>query len=762
MITGTNAAEGLVSGTWRVTATQNGYAQRVGTVLIAPTTYAMTADPAATGLPIGSDGVLQVQLNVNPVALQVHLTVNGSQTLPAVTVALAGGPTPFACTITLTVSTYSCKETSNTGTVVNGTGPTGKYVNFAQVSPGIYTVSVTSATSSYRTVTQQTVVPAGVSPQQLVLSLDERSTQSGTMLLADGSHPAGITATLRTQQNIAVIAKDQNGQLLSVTTDSTGTYKFQGVPDGLYTLVGEYPGYAFAQLGTTVVMNSALTSTPPDLAPLQLTTRAAAPVRLNITSTAKPASGTAVSLGGASVVLTPPAVPITGLPADAAQTVPIPAGAGPSYALTLPQLATGTWGVSIVNQNNAPFAGVLAPSTISVPQPPVTSGVIPTTTVPLVVNQSLVALTVTFLNNSCLTPAPTSLDLTLTKVGTTGSQTVTAPVVVGATSSTATAQVYLPSGSYSFIPTLDPTMYSATPTAFTVGPPAASNSEVSPAPSVALTPKLAPVAATLSVDGVVGAAANGLQLTATNGTTTSPTATFDGTGTATLCAAPGTWQVAVSAGASGATVSVPSKPITVSATTANPLPFTAFTVTPKVALQAVAGRVDASTITVPVDISRDGASIYTGSAVGVSQTAAATATPIILGQCTCAYTMTATPPAGPFAAVTDQPFTPSNSLTVTATLPYTAAMATVHVTHLANVATIGATVTIVPADKPAQTTDATGTTTFQDLSAQSYDVTADWIDQTDPLHPIHYRKTVTQTLVAGTNVVNIAQVVVVP
>ncbi len=466
VITGTNAAQGLLNGTWRVTASQNGYATKVGTVVIAPTTYAMTADTGSTALPIDS-GVLQVRLTVNPVALQIHLTVNGVEALPAVTVSLAGGPTPLACTIKLTGTTYSCAETSNTGTVVNGSTPTGKYVNFATVSPSIYTVSVTSATSSYRTVTLQAQVVAGLTPQQLVLSLDERSsTQSGTMLLADSSHPAGITATLRTQQNIAVIAKDQNGQPLSVQTDSTGTYHFVGVPDGQYTLVGEYPGYAYAQFPTTVVMNSALTSTPPDLAPLQLTGRASGPVTLKITSTAKPVSGTAVSLTGASVVLTPPTAP-KGLPADVVRTVAIPPGTGPEYDLVLSQLGTGTWKVQVMNQSDAPFAGVLAPDTVTVPQPPVTSGVIPTTPFPLAIGQSLVALQVQFANNSCLT-APTSLDLTLTKTGTTGSQTITAPVVAGATTSTATAKVYLPEGDYSFIPTVDAAMFGATATTFKV------------------------------------------------------------------------------------------------------------------------------------------------------------------------------------------------------------------------------------------------------------------------------------------------------
>ncbi len=113
--------------------------------------------------------------------------------------------------------------------------------------------------------------------------------------------------------------------------------------------------------------------------------------------------------------------------------------------------------------------------------------------------------------------------------------------------------------------------------------------------------------------------------------------------------------------------------------------------TPSVALQAVTDRVDATAITVPVDIERDGTSIYSDKAVGVTQTTPADAPAVVIGQCsTCHFTLTATPPAGAvFDAVTDKPFTPAKSLVVTATLPYTAAMATVNVTHLANVADEG-------------------------------------------------------------------------
>ena len=89
-------------------------------------------------------------------------------------------------------------------------------------------------------------------------------------------------------------------------------------------------------------------------------------------------------------------------------------------------------------------------------------------------------------------------------------------------------------------------------------------------------------------------------------------------------------------------------------------------------------------------------------------------------------------------------------------------MATVNVTHLADVPINGATVTDRPGRQDgAGYRNAPAQTTFQDLTAaKSYSFTADWIDQTDPGAPIHYTKTVTQVLKAGANVVNIAQVVV--
>ncbi|SDO43269.1 Carboxypeptidase regulatory-like domain-containing protein [Nakamurella panacisegetis] len=776
-ITGTNSAQGLVSGTWRVTGTLNGYTTKIGTVVIAASTYAMTADTGSTALPI-SGGVLQVQLDVNPIALQIHLTNSGVDFLPAVTVSLAGGPSPATCTIKKTGSNYACTETTATGTVVDGTPS--KYVNFATVSPGIYTVSVTSSTSSYRTVTLQAQIFAGTSPQQLIISLDQRSSaQGGSVSLADGSTPAGMVVTLRTQQNIANIASDQNGQPLTYTTVSAdaGKFKFTGVPDGTYTLVAQYPGYAYAVYANTVTENSSLTTTPPDLANLQLTARGTAPVTLNLKSTA---SGTP-SLVGSTVTLTPTSAAVPGLAADAVQTFVVSSGTGPTYSVPIAQLGVGTWTVAVSGQTGAPFDGVVSPSSITVVKVDPSAAQPVAQPFTLAVQQALTALTVKFAANTCFT-APTSFDLKITKTGVTGSQTVTA--TVSGTSSV--AQVYLPQGSYSFVPTVDPAMYTAAATNFTVGDPSAGNAKSSPvAPEVDLVPVTVPVAVSMKVDGG-GAGANGLVVTASNGAK-SGTATLDGSGTGSICLAPGTsWAFAVSSSTATQKISVPGQsitpvtnPVTTNTPPDNTVAFAGYTVTPRVALQAVTGRVDSTTRDVGVVITdANGTQVYSGTASGVVPDVAAsgqiqavdgsaTAPPVILGTCTgCTYQMTATPAAGDvFDAVTGQSLVPATASTWKATLPYNAAMVTVTVKHTivtsagppvvtSDVVTDGATVTVDVSGITAPNTDSTGVTLFQDVPVGSHKFTATWTDQASSKT---YTGTATKKLVVGTNAVTVIQ-----
>ena len=774
-ITGTNSTQGLLNGTWQVTGSLNGYTTEIGTVVIAASTYAMTADTGAAALPVTS-GVLQVQLDVNPIALQIHLTNGGTDFLPAVTVSLAGGPSPASCTIKLTGSTYACTQTSATGTVVSGS--TSKYVNFATVSPGIYTVSVSSATSSYRTVTLQAQIFAGTSPQQLVISLDERSSsQGGSVSLADGSTPAGMIVTLRTQQNIGTIASDQNGQPLTYTTKTAdaGKFKFTGIPDGTYTLVAEYPGYAYAAYGSTVTENSSLTTTPPDLANLQLTSRGTAPVTLNLKSTA---SGTP-TLAGATVTLTPTSATVTGLAADTVQTFVV-AGAGPTYSVPITQLGVGTWTVSITGQTGAPFDGVVSPGSITVVKVDPSAAQPATQPFTLAVQQGLAALTVKFAANTCFT-APSSFDLKITKTGVTGTQTVTATV----SGTSAVVQVYLPQGSYSFIPTVDSSMYTATATTFTVGDPSGGNAKSSPAaPEVDLVPVTVPVAVSMKVDGA-GAGANGLVVTASNGAK-SATATLAGSGTGSVCVAPGTsWKFTVTSATATQKISVPSRSITpVAAPDSSNTPpdntvaFTAYTVTPTVALQAVTGRVDTTTRDVDVVITdTDGTQVYSGTATGVTPDVAAVgatpavdgsaeAPPVILGTCTgCTYKMTATPQVdGVFDAVTDQTLVPATASTAKATLPYNAAMVTVTVKHTvkvvgppassSDVLTSGAAVTVDASGITAPNTDATGVTVFQDVPVGAHTFTATWTDQAAAKT---YTGTATKTLAVGANTVAVTQ-----
>ncbi|QNK81317.1 carboxypeptidase-like regulatory domain-containing protein [Nakamurella sp. PAMC28650] len=798
-LTGTTVDDGLVAGNWQVTAAQTGYATAVGTVKIAVIngTYAMAVDTGAANPFDISGGVLQVPLTVKPVDLQVHLEVGTTELLPAVTVAVTGPGTALSCTVKLTGTTYSCTENQANTSVVNLTS---KYVDFASVNPGVYTVSVTSPTSSYRTVTLLASIVAGVSPQQLVISLDQRSsTQSGSILLADGTGDVGVTASLRTAQDIGVTANDQNGQPLSVKTKADGTFTFTGIPDGRYTLVGTFPGYAPVTL-TQVVEDSSLTTTPPALSQLTLTARATRSVNLTFTSTAAPSSadGPAVNLAGASVTLNPPAGIITGMAnGDQPQTVSLPLTA--PYTINVPQLPTGTWTATITGQTNAPFDATLTGETIVVPQAAVSASTAPPVAGALAVQQALTSLTVNWSINTCLTApavAPGTLALNITNTDT-GVATTT-PIAAAVTGTKAVAQVYLPQGHYSFLPTVDSTQWTAAATTFTVGDVSAGTANKSSpnTPVVNLAPVQVPVAVSMTVDGS-GSGADGLTVTATGGTPNPAPGNLSGGGKASLCLAPAIrWTFKVSSSLTTQKISVPGKNIVVVAAPNsgntppdNTVSFTADTVTPVISMQDVTGRVDTTPKDVDVTIKDAGGTpVYTGQAVGVVPSSAAvpgtpgsagppvvapvaaiSATPsapanapaVILGTCSgCTYTMTATPHVpGVFSAVTDQALDPTDATTFDAKLPYHAAMVTITVKHGA-VLTAGATVTVSPSTVTAGPTASNGTTLFQDVPiAAKQTFTADWVDNSLPATPKHYvGSSSPTTLAAGQDAITIVQV----
>jgi hypothetical protein len=771
-VTGTTANEGLRAGTWRVTAHQPGYTDKNGTVdlVVVSGAYSMTNPTGGITLSTGAAPSLQIQLTVLPVELQVHLQLNNVDSLPAVTVSVAG-PSTFTCTIQLTSAagvspaTYKCSGATDKGDVSSGS-----YVDFTSVPPGVYTVTVSSATPAYQTYSQQIQVQTAVPIQYVTVPLNQRaSTQSGVVLL-QGVANTGITVTMRASQDIGVIAVDSNGAKLSVHPDAQGSYTFTGVPDGLYTVVAEFPGFAYASYPSTVTENSALTKTPTALSAFSLTNRGTRSVDVSVTSTAavSAADGSAVNLAGSTITLTS-TNSVAGF-TDANQSMTLPAVA--PYKVNFPQLPTGTWTATITGQDSAPFDGTFSTQTVLVPDATV-SAAPPNVTAPLKVQQALATLKVTWNpsviaagTSACLAAPATSttpLSLTITS-GVTGVAPATVQATVTTTGglSTAQAQVYLPTGSYSFQPSVADPMWTGTPASFAVAGPLSAGATSSPAAStIALVPVKVPVAVKMSVDGL-GSKANGLTVTPTSNGTSGTAIQLDSNGLGSACLAPvKTWTFAVSA--VGTAISVPSQPVAVVTSpngSQNTVSFTADTVVPVISLQAVAHRVDNTQKAVDVTIKNTGGTAVYTEAVSVAPGTPASAPAVILGTCTgCTYTMSATPHApGVFSAVSDQALDPANSTTFAATLPYNAAMVTVTVKH-GVAATVGATVTVSPSTVTAALTAADGTTLFQDVpiaAAQTF--TADWVDDSVPATPKHWvGASPATTLTAGQNPITIVQ-----
>lgn len=701
-VTGTVGHAGLATGLYQVTASQNGYSDVTGTVRV-DADHVLTGSGLSDTLTVTS-GSAAVSLTVIPVAVQVHLLVDGAEALPAVKVALTGTGGSRTCTITAgTGGSYTCGSTD--GTVVSGSG--GKYVNFPALSPGVYTVNVTSASQTYRTVTLLAQIVVGIDPQQLTLSLDQRSSkQQGKVTLADNSNADAVTTvTLRAENNIAVIAKDPDNHDLSVHPDSNGNYVFPAVPDGRYILMAERAGYAPARAATTLVMDSSLTTTPVAVN-LQLTTRATRAVTLTLSSTADPISGTAVDLTGAVVHLTPPAT-VPGLSADSAQDLTIGAG----NQVQVAQLGTGGWTASLVSAPHSPFGAGLADTAVTVD--PVAVGATATTVaVGLQAEQIKADLSYAWASLTCTT-APTGLVLQLAKDGGTPVD-VTATVGAGA----ATASVYLPAGSYTFQPKDAVTGWTAAAGSLTVGAHPSGTADLDPIDLVA---GLLDVPVTLTVSG--GSPAGFLATaTADAGATAGDSKALNADGKATLCLAPGTnWTVALSAGTSTPRIKVPSASVNPASGQANSLTFAGRQFTATVGLAAVAGRsADTTDRTIEVTIKAAGTQVDAQSLTLAAGQTTVTGDPVVV-DAGGSYTIDAIPSDDIFGSVTGQAI---SSATPSVTLPYAKVMLTVSLVRPAAVSSASATVTITsPTGIPDQVTTG-NSVVFADVAPGSYTVKA--------------------------------------
>lgn len=707
-VTGSVGHTGLNSGLYQVTVAQSGYTSAVGTVRVNDT-HTLVGSGLTDALPV-SAGLATVQLTVKPVAVQVHLLVNGSEAAPAVKVALTGTGGSRTCTISGTPA--GCGSTD--GTVVSGTG--GTYVNFPSVSPGIYTVNVTSASQTYRTVTMLAQIIVGIDPQALTLSLDQRSSkQTGKVTLGDGSAgDSATTVSLRPENNISVIAKDPDNHDLAVHPDGSGNYVFPAVPDGRYVLMAERDGYAPAQYTTTVVMDSSLTTTPVAIN-LQLTTRATRSVNLTLTSTATPidADGSAVDLVGAVVKLHPPTQTIPGLPADAVQTLTI----GTGNKVTVSQLGTGDWTAELVSAPHAPFGATLASTAVTI-DPTAVGASATTQQVSLQLQQARADLSYKWPTLTC-TAAPTALTLSVAKDGGT-------PVDVTTTVSggTASAQLYLPTGSFTFKPKTNPTGWTAATGSFTVPATAAGAATVDP---ITLAPAKIDVPVVLTV---TGGDPTGFVATATAGATSGDSKALDSDGKALLCLAPGTnWTVALSAGTSTPAVNLPGKTVNPAVGSDNGVTFAGRQLTPTVELATVTGRpADTTDRTVDVVIRNSTDQVNAQTLTIKAGQSSATGTAVVL-DAAASLTIDATPSDDVFGTVTGQAIGTGDP---TVTLPYAKVMLTVNLTRPAALA--GATVTVKvdsPTGIPDQ--DTTGSkVVFADVAPGTYTVSASASDGGTP------------------------------
>ncbi len=410
LITGSNSREGLLSGFYRITASLAGYENATGTVQIVGTTL-LPGTFAVDGT-----GALTISLQVTPLTLPVQLVSGGVAILPVGAVTVRGNGVTRTCTLT-TVDAATCDPPDAGTSVVSS--PT-KSISYAGLIPAVYTVSFTSTDDRYRPVSQQVQLFAGTAPPAVVLNLDLRaSAQSGTVLDSAGQPLAGAVVSLRQDANVETVATDINGQPLpDVTTPAAGRFTFNQVKDGVYRVMVDAPGWNRVFSGT-IILNSALTTTPPDVS-VKVTARITRAVTVTLTSTADSAL-----LAGAQVTFQPVAdtQPVGTIPPNAPLSGFTVSATSP-YAVTAPQVPTGNWSVRVSPPTGSAF-GPFETTTFAVPDPPRPTPALPPDTnppsAPVTVSrdlqQGLATLTVTWPEGCAAQPATGTLPIVLTRDG---------------------------------------------------------------------------------------------------------------------------------------------------------------------------------------------------------------------------------------------------------------------------------------------------------------------------------------------------------
>ncbi|HEY5115112.1 MAG TPA: carboxypeptidase regulatory-like domain-containing protein [Nakamurella sp.] len=729
-ITGTNADDGLIAGTYQITAHLDGYQDTVGTVRIvqtgAPPAYSIDLNLPTGGFPIDrTTGAVQILLPVTPVTLQVQLVNGGVPVLPPGTVEIRGGAmAPRACVIVVNPGTACTPPVADTK--INSPPS----ISFANLIPSAYTVLFTSSDGRYRPVTVQVNVVTAVPLQQLTVPIDlKASTQLGTLFDAAGQPLNGVVVSLRAESDLEKPASDLDGAPLVSTTGAggapAGQFSFTKVPDLRYRAVAEVDGWDTAVSPTPIELNSALTTNPPPVT-LRLTTRTHRDVTVTLNSTAD-APGAPVNLAGAAVEfrpvsntqppLTPPNTTLSGFTATGT-------GTGP-FTVSASQVPTGSWRVA-VTPSGAPFgayvsdpivvaatarpAPVLPPDTR--PQPPA----IPAS---FTLVQAQATITVSWPSAAgCGTPPAGSLPIVLTRAGTAAPARGATVTANNDGSGSATLDVLLPPGDYTWAAQPTPAGWTGGTGTFSV-PDAGSAQTVTS--SGTLLPSQVPTVVSLTVGGT--AVTGPVVATAPGGATTS------GTTGQTMCLAPVPgWVFSVNnptPAAGRPVVGIADRTVTITRPGPNTVAFTGFAFQPSVQLANVDGRSpDTTPRSVTLALSRGGTSLWSAPVTIPAGGTTAAGPALIVGAGP--TTLTGTPPAGGPFGVGTQTIDASAAGAATVTLPYTAVMLTV-TAQVGTTPRAGATVTLTPATgtgPPAGTTGPSGQVVFQDLPAGTYTVTA--------------------------------------
>jgi len=728
---GTTDTAGLNPGTWTLTASPDDYQAFSGTVTI-DDSNTITAVTGPIELTTDADGNPLVILHFTPNAidLQVILKSGTSDVLASAVVTLTDQASP------------SNSEDCDTSTTPAPACVKSDHVTFASIPAGTYTVAVTFPPNSYSNIpaTTVTVLPGATAKQVTFNIAAQVSSLTGAIVDSDNNPiTTDATATLWTWGPPSEPADDFAGDALQVPVVN-GVFTFNQIVSGNYKVVVTAAGYATGTSGIVVI---AYPATPPSPT---ITLQVA---RTDTQVTFKTRAGTTLDLSGAIVNLTP--VSSDHHPANTAQSFPVTS----SGAVTLNQVPSGVWSVTVSGLSGAPFPSA-ATDNLTVPSSVSGGGAYQAD---LTLDQVSTSITVTWDATDCLTsPAPSSqMPITITQGSGASAPTGSINATVNSAGTDAVAMVILPPGTYSWVPDLSGLPNWQAPntqsTSFTIDEPATAPTT---APSAKITPKTVAVTVNMQVDNSAATAGMGASVAAicaTAGSHAQPSVAF-ANGTATVNVVPGTWDFSVSVTGDGY-VSKLSDQTSVSVTADGPnvVSFDGASLQPKVTLAAPNGRpvdntssrdiavslypgTDASGTAIwtsPDDASIEGdTGNYTGPTIIVDKPADAAAPQSY-------YLAASTTDAGDvFGSGSDTKSIDGTANTTTslpAALTYNAAILKITVTGGPSGAAIGATLTLAQGtttiNSPTSTKSGAATTYYDLKTGTSYTVKASYTDTGD-------------------------------